>query len=136
MSIDISESDFQSSENMFKAVTCDLKRKGFGRVDHHPPLGEHDLKSLYSGKTVFYLGSPCGLQQKVWFEIMYYLCRRGRENLRQMSKDTFQIATDDSGRRFVYQVIDELDKNHRENCKASVTEGRMYEVVGKYVLSL
>ena len=42
------------------------------------------------------------------------------------------MAVDDSGRKFVYQNIEEMDKNHRGDNKNAVTEGRMYEIQGKY----
>ena len=60
---------------------------------------------------------------------MLYLIRRGRENLRQMTKSTFEIKVDAAGKRFVTQTLDEMDKNHRENCdrNATIGEGRMYE---------
>ncbi|XP_062591459.1 uncharacterized protein LOC134252942 [Saccostrea cucullata] len=47
-----------------------------------------------------------------------------------MTKDTFKIARDDVGRQYVYQSIDELDKNHRADAAGSVTDGRMYELPG------
>ena len=60
----------------------------------------------------FDIGTPSGLQEKVWVDIILYLIRRGRENLRQMSKNTFSISCDATGKRFVYQTSSELDKNH------------------------
>lgn len=59
-----------------------------------------------------------------------YLCRRGRENLREMTKDSF--GTDSQGREYLYQSKDELDKNHRVDSDPSArnTEARMYEVPG------
>lgn len=125
----ISDPDFHGSNEVFKAVSTDLKRRGLGNIVHHPPISENDLKKLYSGNTpVFDTATPYGLQKKVWFEIMLYLCRRGRENIRSMTKDTFRIGKDDTGRQYVYQFIDELDKNHRADTGGSVTEGRMYEI--------
>jgi hypothetical protein len=50
---------------------------------------------------------------KVWFDPMFFLCRRGRENLRNMTKGTYRVNQDSSGREFVYQGTDEADKNHR-----------------------
>jgi hypothetical protein len=35
---------------------------------------------------------------------MTFLCRRGRENLRDMTRDTFAEHVDGSGRRLVMQV--------------------------------
>lgn len=59
--------------------------------------------------------TPTDLQHKTWFDIMYFLCRRGRENLRTMTRDTFKVSTESHGREYVYQHKDELDKNRREN---------------------
>ena len=110
----LSDTEFIESNEVFKAVSTDLKRKGLGAIDHHPPISENDLKQLYCGETpVFNTNTPFGLQRKVWFELTLYLCRRGRENLRTMTKDTFKLKTDDSGRKYVFQDKDELDKNHR-----------------------
>lgn len=47
-----------------------------------------------------------------------------------MTKDTFRIGIDDTGRQYVYQFIDEQDKNHMTDTGGSVTEGRMYELSG------
>ena len=90
------------------------------------------MAKLYSGETiVFDDKAPSGLLNKVWFEIMYYLCRRGQENLRSMTKETFEVAVDSTGKRYVYQKIDELDKNHRDLTTGAATQGRMYEQPGK-----
>jgi hypothetical protein len=45
-----------------------------------------------------------------------------------MSKKTFAIKTDSSGREYVYQQIDEYDKNNRDAATSDATlgDGRMY----------
>jgi hypothetical protein len=50
-----------------------------------------------------------------------------------MNRETFRIAKDNKNREYVYQHVDELDKNHRENDdpNQSGTDGRMYSVPGK-----
>jgi hypothetical protein len=50
---------------------------------------------------------------KVWFDFMFYLCRRGRENLRTMMKSTFKVGKDAGGQEYIFQAVDEADKNHR-----------------------
>ena len=99
------------------------------KVNHHPEITKEDLEKLYSS---FNLSTPKGLQQKCFFDIMFHLVRRGRENLRQQTKSTFAFATDSQQRKYVYQAVDELDKNHRENDdpRDSTTDGRMYERLG------
>ena len=128
----IKDAEFRKANDSFQAVSVGLKRNGLAKVEHTLPLEENELKMIYCSAALN-TGTPVGLQQKCWFDIMYFLCRRGRENLRAMKKTTFQVAKDNHGREFVYQHVDELDKNHRENADSnqSVTEGRMYAVPGK-----
>ena len=57
---------------------------------------------------------------------MLYFCRRGRENLQELKRDSFKIAVDANGCQYVSQVRDELTKNHREEHE-SVEGGFMYE---------
>ncbi|KAJ8310884.1 LOW QUALITY PROTEIN: hypothetical protein KUTeg_012749 [Tegillarca granosa] len=94
-SIDLSDSEFSSSNAIFKAVNADLKTKGLGSVDHKSPISEEHLRQLYNPWNVaFNIHTPSGLQNKVWFDVMYFLCRRGQENLRQMNKSTFAVGVD------------------------------------------
>ena len=47
INVDISDSRaFPDSTNMLYAVLVDLKRKGFGKVDHKPPITKKDLTKL------------------------------------------------------------------------------------------
>lgn len=133
----VNDKRFSYSTKVFKATLTDLRRQGLGAVKHHTPITKADMAKLYSSEThVFDVEAPTGLLNKVWFEIMYYLCRRGQENLRCMNKSTFDISTDSTGRRYVYQKIDELDKNHRDLTTGRVTQGRMYELPGKILLHI
>ena len=122
----IEDPEFDSANEIFRAQLVQLKRQGKGGTEHKEPVEENDLKKLYSNCDV---STPKGLQQKVWLDIMIYLIRHGRENLRQMTKTTFADKVDAAGNRYVTQTVDEMDKNHRENCDrdATIGEGRMYE---------
>ena len=125
----VNDTAFSSSNRVFSASLVELKRVGMAKVNHHPEITKEDLEKLYSS---FNLSTPKGLQQKCFFDIMFHLVRRGRENLRQQTKSTFAFATDSQQRKYVYQAVDELDKNHRENDdpRDSTTDGRMYERPG------
>lgn len=134
MDIDIIKNDvFKKANEIFKAVTVKLKREGLGSVEHTPSLDEVDLRKLYTSRAMN-INTPCGLQNKCWFDIMFFLCRRGRENLRAMNKKTFAIAKDSQGREYIFQATDELDKNHREETDSNVTDAHMYAVPGKLIL--
>jgi len=124
----INDGEFLESNKVFEATVVELKRQGYGKVEHHDPISKEDLEKI---QLSFNQDSPDPkqLQEVVWFNIMYHLIRRGRENLRQLTRNSFAISTDAAGRRFVYQAVDELDKNHRGNDHPddSTGDGRMYE---------
>ena len=60
---------------------------------------------------------------------MDQLIRRGRENLQLHTKQSFTVRVDATGRKYVCQKLDELDKNHTKNDEPfhSSGDGRMYE---------
>ena len=124
----ISDGEFSKSNQIFEAAIAELKRQGFDRIDHHSPISKEDLEKTQSSYNPS-SPDPKSLQQGVWFNIMFHLIRRGRENLRLFTKESFAVQVDAAGKRFVYQVVDELDKNHRANDQPddSPEEGRMYE---------
>ena len=84
----------------------------------------------------FDISTPRDLERKVWVDIMLYLIRRGRENVRQMTNSTFEIKVDASDKRFVTQTLDEMVKYHRENCdrNATIDEGCMNTIIRTVVL--
>jgi integrase len=132
---DIYDVQFQQSKKSYDATATDLKKKGKASVDHKVPISPVDIKKLYStDHHTFDTDTPVGLQNKVFFELMFHICRRGRENLRQMTKTTFAVRTDSEGVKYVVQITDELDKNHRGNTSDhdNSGEGRMYATGGKF----
>lgn len=130
--IDITGDDFKKSTETFKAMKKDLMRRGKGSVNHRNPISKGDLQKLYDHPRVFNIDTPTGLLQKVIFELMLYTCRRGRENLHDMTKSTYGVFKDDAGREYIQQVQSEADKNHDENMSSDGTtgEGRMYDHPG------
>ena len=84
----IADDAFKQSNQVFEAVVVQLKRQGFVKVDHHKPIKKEDLAKIFSS---FDQSSPnptdCkSMQHFVWFNIMYQLIRRGRENLHLHTK--------------------------------------------------
>ena len=114
---------------VFENVLKKIKENGKGETKHHPELEPEDITLFFNSCDI---NTPAGLQDLVWFNVMFYFIRRGRENLRAMTKDTFKEGIDASGRAFFYQAKGEKDKNHSENDEsfATIGEGRMYETGG------
>ena len=86
----ISDGEFSKSNQIFEAAIVELKRQGFGRVDHHSPISKEDLEKIQSSYNPS-SPDPKSLQQVVWFNIMFHLIRRGRENLRLLTKESFAL---------------------------------------------
>ena len=125
--VDIINNDvFRNSNLCYENKLKETKANGKGETNHYPEIEPEDLKKLYSS---FDLETPTGLFEKVWFDIMFQLVRRGRENLRTMTKSSFAIGEDRTGLRYIYQCKSELDKNHniKDNAFDTTGEGRIYE---------
>ena len=119
--------EFQESNTVFKAQTVQLKQEGKAKVQQKLPISEEDLCKLYSS-SVFNTNTPVGLQNKVWFEVTMFFCRRTRK-LRDLKRNSFAFSTDAIGRPYMYQQRDELAKNHREDSEGQ-EGGLMYEIPG------
>ena len=77
----ICDPDFAQANNCFSFLLRKARAEWKGAVAHHPALKGGDLKKFYSHEFVFNVNVPHGLLKKVVFEIMFYFCRRGQENL-------------------------------------------------------
>ena len=75
--------------------------------------------------------SPRKLQNAVMFMLMYFTCCRGRENLYEMTPETYQVYRDPDGCKYVAQAVDEMDKNHKEDCTDFANKAKMYETPGE-----
>ena len=86
----INVGEFSKSNQVYEAAVVELKRQGFGSVDHHRPISKEDLEKIQS---YYNPSSPDAksLQQVVWFNLMFHLIRRMRENLRLLKKQTFAV---------------------------------------------
>lgn len=100
-------------------------------MQHKEVIREQDLETLYND-DVFSCDSRKSLQQKVFFEIIFYFCNRGRENLRGMKKSDYVIRKDHDSRRNVACTTAKPTKNHRGlNCNGDAQDGgKMYEQPG------
>ena len=119
----IKDSVFGEANKVYQAQCTALKKRGLAKTEHKPPIADHDIKKLYES-GVFNTDTPATLQNKVFFELVFYFCRRGRQNLRELKPDDFAIKVNAKGQRYVIKTTDELTKNHRvDDCQAE--EGGM-----------
>eukprot|EP00079_Xenopus_tropicalis_P026786 XP_012820753.1 PREDICTED: BTB/POZ domain-containing protein KCTD1 isoform X1 [Xenopus tropicalis] len=93
--------ELRSANLTLAAVIRKLEEQGAGPVVQKQAITRADLRKLYTS-CVFSSSTPFGLLNKVWFETCMYFCTRGRENQRELEEDSFGLAMDEDGRRFVY----------------------------------
>lgn len=131
----INDSQFKHAGEMFKSVLTLLKQTGKSNVQHKDIICESDLKKL-SVSEALSVNTPEGLQFKVFIDIMFYTCRRGRENLRKMKKHDFKIKCDGQGRKYYQNIAKYQTKNHRGDDlnDDDVDSPRIYEIPGTYYL--
>ena len=88
------------------------------------------MRKLYKPCGVFSLSSPRPLQRKVFFELLYFFCRRGLKNIRELTKETFCVRTDENGVEYVIQSSDELRKNSRGAANDPDQDGGIMQATG------
>ncbi|XP_041103640.1 uncharacterized protein LOC121314434 isoform X3 [Polyodon spathula] len=93
--------ELRSANLTLAAVIRKLEEQGAGPVVQKQAITRADLRKLYTS-SVFNTSTPFGLLNKVWFETCMYFCTRGRENQRELEEDSFGLAVDEDGRKFVY----------------------------------
>lgn len=128
----LADKRFIRSNEMFQGVTRRAKFEGRGETQSKPAIEPEDLEALNTYFKEGLEGPPNAkkLQEIVLFHVIYQMGRRGRQNLRPMTKETFKVAADPDGRRYIYQAIKELDKNHNETYTDPSHDARIYEIPG------
>ena len=102
---------FSKSNKVFVAMLKKLKADGLDTTSHYPPISDADMQKI-SQDNAFNLDNATELQEKVWFDISLHFARRGRENLRKLTPQSFVFKTDDIGKEYVEMAYHEKTKNH------------------------
>lgn len=114
LNIDIlKDKAFKEANQVYEARCEELMKKGLGKTEHKPPIDDEDLKKLYHS-GLFNVANPAMLQNKVFFEVMFFFGRGGtsRHNLRQLKKKDFVIKVNSQGKRYVVlKTTDPRTKN-------------------------
>ena len=70
------------------------------------------------------------LVEFIWFSLCFHFARRGREGWRELTRQSFEIKTDDTGARYITEKLTEQTKNYQGGAKQSeqsYSDVRMYE---------
>ena len=122
----LDELDFKKCNICFTNVLKESRKSGKGDTNHYPEIEPEDPRKLYQS---FDPNCPNGLQEKVWFDIMFHLVRRGRENLRGMTP--LPSALTQQGKNSFFKTKVKLtNHNISDDAFDTTGEGRIYETGG------
>ncbi|KXJ20120.1 hypothetical protein AC249_AIPGENE10371 [Exaiptasia diaphana] len=114
---------------MLDAKIVQLKRSGKETSEYKPPIESEDLVKIKTSEALS-ISNPVSLLRNVWFHVVLFFCRRGREGQRQLKTTSFKFEKDAAGRNYITMTHDEITKNHPGGLKdVSSTEklARIYE---------
>lgn len=104
-----SDPRFKRSNEMLNAQVVNLKHQGKENVKHKPAIENENLVCLKSSQ-VLALSSPLALLRNVWFHVLLFFCRRGREEQRQLKPTGVKFEVDPTGRNYVTMAHDDATK--------------------------
>ena len=104
----IGDPTFKVAEEAYKSAFAQLKEVDDTSAEHYLPITLTDLKKLYNS---FNIDTPSGLQEKVMFDILFFMCSKkgsgsGRENLRNFTKSMFEVKVNAAGMKYVCKAIE------------------------------
>ena len=106
--IDIAKDrEFTLANNLLKAQIKVIRLEGRDRTTHKKAIGTGDMDRIFSRLAV---SNPSGLQMRVFMDIMIHFGCRGREGLRELRRDSFEIRVDSDGRRYAKLWYNEVGK--------------------------
>ena len=127
-SLKLNSAAFANSNRMLNAKIKSLKEHGKENVQHKEAI------PVDEAGPVLRLTNPWSLLRNVWFHVVLYWCRRGREGQRNLKPTSFAFAVDEQGKRYVTLTHDERTKNHPgelQNRSSFEKTARIYETESK-----
>lgn len=111
----ISGEKFAAANRMMKAMVGKFlsSSKNSKPEEKYPPIEEQDMVKIRSSFT---RETPQLLQQEFIFNCLYHFGLRGRETLKLLKKESFELETDGEGRQYLRLGGAALSKN----CKAGL----------------
>lgn len=112
---------FQNANAVFTGVLRDNKEKGFDVSRTKSAIAPADMKKLY--KDYFLPGvaaqDPLVLQQKVFFDLVYFTSQCGKEGLRELKKEHFELKKTAEGVEYFEIIINKTTKkNQGDDCSS------------------
>ena len=97
--------------NLFEGNLREQKEQGFDKSRRKQPITQTDLEKIYTDYFIPHFDNdPRCLQHKIFFEISFFLGKRGLEGLRDLKKDSFQLKATSEGKEYYELTFNEATK--------------------------
>ena len=107
----IADPVFKTANKSLHAKLKKIKGSGASKVKHHSSIQPEDIQKCYDS-GVFGNDSPLALLRVNGFNVNLYFCRRGGENQRNLTRNSFVFKKDASGVEFIEMAEDEKTKKN------------------------
>lgn len=106
---------FQNANSVFSGVLRHIKQQGLDTSRPRTAITRTDLDKLYNEYFIPGLAAKNTevLQHKVFFDMVYYLGRRGKEGLRELQKDWFESKFTKDGIEYIQIKVNEVTKKNQ-----------------------
>ena len=105
------DEEFNVANRVFKGVSRQNKKEGHSTVSPKRPLSTKEVAKIYENYfDPKFENDPVVLQHKLFFELVFFLGRRGLEGLQDMKKEDFAFYETDDGREYMQLIHHEVTK--------------------------
>ena len=117
----MNDREFTQANQVFSGRIRDNKEKGLDVSQPKEPIDKADMEKLFN--DYFYKGlekeDTQVLVHKVFFDLVYYTGRRGKEGLRSLTKNSFNVDVGPDGHEFVQITFNEKTKKNQGDNNSS-----------------
>ena len=111
------DQEFLQANKVFIGHLRDNKEKGLDISQPRVAMDQPDVEKLFN--EYFAVGVNTGnaeiLLHKVFFDVVYYTGRRGKEGLRELTKSSFDVNVGSDGKEFIQINFNEKTKKNQGN---------------------
>ena len=106
---------FLQANKVFTGRLRDNKEKGLDSAKARQAIDQEDLENLFKNYLTpgLKIGDTKVLLHKIFFDVVYYTGRRGKEGLRSLSKTSFNIKKGSDGQDFIEINFNEKSKKNQ-----------------------
>ena len=131
----LQDSEFMSANKIFEEKAKLFTKESNAKQRHKSSIQSGDMQKFnrydIEGQNKDSVWKDAEkLVELIWFSLCFHFAHRGREGWRELTRQSFEIKTDDTGARYVTKKLTEQTKNYKGGAKQSeqgYLHVRMYE---------